>query len=68
LIKFSKDESKSEVWLAPPYIFELVENGMIAEETKGMRFYESCKKWCARNGYKFIDRRFPDDALLAEGA
>jgi hypothetical protein len=68
LIKFSQTEAKSEVWLAPPYIFELAEKGIIAEEGKGMRFYESCKKWCDRNGYTFIDRRYPESAFLAEGS
>jgi hypothetical protein len=68
LIKFSEKEGKNEVWLAPSYIFELVEKGMITEENKGMRFWESCKKWCKRNGYTFIDRRYPEGALLTEGS
>lgn len=68
LIKYSETQ-KPQAWLAPPYIFELVEKEMIASENKGMRFRESCEKWCKRNGYDTtnLDRRYPESALLSEG-
>lgn len=71
LIKFSEDKAKkSEVWLAPSFVFELVEKGILTEEYKGMRFWESCEKWCKRKGYDttHIDRHYPESALLAEGS
>jgi hypothetical protein len=73
IIKFLKTEAKSgirgEAWLALPYIFELVEEGLIAEETKEMWFWQSCERWCKRHHYstEHLDRRFPESALLAEG-
>jgi hypothetical protein len=68
LVKFPENQ-QPQAWLAPAWFFELTEKRIIAEEDKGMRFYESCKRWCERYHYNTdnLDRRYPDSALLVEG-
>jgi len=60
------DFTEKQVWLSPIYDFELIEKNLIDFETKGMRPWESCKRWCKRKykDFQFMDRRYPESKLL----
>jgi len=64
LIQFFEDGSHPKAWLAPSVTFELVINGIIKEETKGLWFWQTCESWCKRKGYICMDEYFPEDTLL----
>jgi hypothetical protein len=62
------DFSAKQVWLSPPYDFELLTNGLVTSENYGMWPLESCRRWCKRKfGFPFISQHYPETKLFEGG-
>jgi hypothetical protein len=68
IIYSPNDGSKAQVWQSPSYINELVREGVIEHNVKGMRFWQNLERWSKSNGYIFVDRFYPVITLLVKGS
>lgn len=55
---------KSETWLAPDCLSELLKNGIIVNSLiSSMHFWEDCNGWSVRNHYTFHPWAYPESEL-----